>query len=149
MEVSNWEKKNFHIIFQNIIHLDVCSSLSLGLAAFDLILLLQSYKIDTALYFSVSKTNSKLLSTAQKAFCHSACLPHQLSIFQFPHIYLMHQAYLTVSNSSEMPCSFSSCLCLCSSCYLISLFPLISLSNPFDSSLYEFILESSVSVTFW
>lgn len=86
---------------------------------------------------------------AQKAFCHSACLPHQLSFFQFPHIYLMHQAYLTISNSSDMPCSFSSCLCLCSSCYLISLSPLISLSNPFDSSLYEFILESSVSVTFW
>lgn len=63
MEVSNWEKKNFHIIFQNIIHLDVCSSLSLGLAAFDLILPLQSYKTDPAIYFSVSKTNSKLLST--------------------------------------------------------------------------------------
>ena len=53
MEVSNWEKKNFHIIFQNIIHLDVCSSLSPGLAGFDLILLLQSYKTDPALYFSL------------------------------------------------------------------------------------------------
>lgn len=85
---------------------------------------------------------------AQRAFCHLAP-PSSPLFFLSLHIYPMHWAYLTMSNSSNMPCSLSSCLCMCFSWYSIFFSPLISLSNPFNSSLYEFFLKSPVSVTFW
>lgn len=104
---------------------------------------------DCLLYFSSSKTNSKLLNVAEKGFCHLAPPSSPTPLLSTLSHISMYQTYLTMSNSSSASCSLSSCLCLCSPWCLIFLSSLISLSNSFNSSLYEFLLESSVSVTFW
>lgn len=135
---------HFYSIFQNTTCLDFCSSLSLRLPDFGLILPSQ-IKTDHVLYLCVSKTNSKLPLMALK----SCFWPHPLlwlSFLLFAHMHPVHKAYVTMNNLLSMPCSFFSCLCMCSFCNWIFFLPLISLSTPFNSSLYEFFLESPVSV---
>ena len=58
---------NLYIIFQNITHLDFCSSISLGLPAFGLIVPSQICESDHVLPFGSSRTKSKPLSMAQKS----------------------------------------------------------------------------------
>lgn len=100
-------------------------------------------------YISMALRPCLNLSMAQKAFSHLAISSSLTFLISVPSHVSVHQAYLTVSNSSNLPCRLSSCLCMYSSWCSISFSPLISLSKLFNSSLYEFLLESSVSVTFW
>lgn len=113
-----------------ITYLDFCSSLSLGLPAFGLIYSSET-KTDHVVYSHGSETKCRLPHMVLKA-CLRPHPPFQLSFLLFSHMYPVHQAYMTMSNSLSMPYSFSYCLCLCSSCNWIVFFPLIYLSKPFN-----------------